>query len=379
VTQIAGSLAPTLASITDFVVQVTAGFRNLSPETQKFISVGAALAVGLSAIAVPLGLVVAGMAAIGVPIAAAVAGIAALTAGIIAFWPEIKNAAAAVSEFIAGAWASFVAAWDGVVEKVHVVTAAIKQFGVDLLAIFRALPEQMVQIGGEIIQGLWNGIVAKWEAVKAGLYDITSGIKSSFTDFFDIHSPSKVMHEVGRNVMQGFNDGMQSLKGGATEIADGVGKTVTSSFNSIGSSIADAIKGTKTWKDVALDALKAVASQILSTSSFGGGLGGGIIKGLLGGLIGFANGGSILPGGSGGIDSQVVAFRKSPTEQVDIYDPRKGSRGGGGYAPVYNIDARGADAGAIARIERGLQERDRTEAKRVAGYNHTRSTRGTRA
>jgi hypothetical protein len=111
----------------------------------------------------------------------------------------------------------------------------------------------------------------------------------------------------------------------------------------------------------------------------GGGSGGfgGFFSGLLGGLLGFERGGTIMPGGAGGVDSQVVAFRKSPNERVDITKP--GQRGGGAsYAPVYHIDARGADAGAVARIERALGERDRTEAKRVAGYEHTRTTRGTR-
>lgn len=55
-------------------------------------------------------------------------------------------------------------------------------------------------------------------------------------------------------------------------------------------------------------------------------------------LPGFANGGSILPGGSGGIDSQVVAFRKSPSERVDIYTP--GNDVGPGNGP--HFDLRGA-------------------------------------
>jgi len=55
-------------------------------------------------------------------------------------------------------------------------------------------------------------------------------------------------------------------------------------------------------------------------------------------LPGFANGGSIMPGGSGGIDSQVVAFRKSPSERVDIYTPGNDVGPGGGP----HFDLRGA-------------------------------------
>ncbi|WP_173995032.1 hypothetical protein [Agrobacterium tumefaciens] len=52
----------------------------------------------------------------------------------------------------------------------------------------------------------------------------------------------------------------------------------------------------------------------------GGGLFGGLFAGL-GKIFGFARGGTILPGGAGGIDSQLVMFRKSPNERVDITKP----------------------------------------------------------
>ncbi len=57
-----------------------------------------------------------------------------------------------------------------------------------------------------------------------------------------------------------------------------------------------------------------------SKSASGGGLLGGLFSGL-GKIFGFAKGGSILPGGAGGIDSQLVMFRKSPNERVDITKP----------------------------------------------------------
>jgi len=51
-------------------------------------------------------------------------------------------------------------------------------------------------------------------------------------------------------------------------------------------------------------------------------------------LPGFARGGSILPGGSGGIDSQLVQFRKSPNERVDITKPGQSLGTGGGSIAV---------------------------------------------
>lgn len=51
-------------------------------------------------------------------------------------------------------------------------------------------------------------------------------------------------------------------------------------------------------------------------------------------LFGFANGGSFTVGGSGGIDSQVVAFRATPGERVDVRTP--GQQSGGTVVNNYN-------------------------------------------
>jgi hypothetical protein len=67
----------------------------------------------------------------------------------------------------------------------------------------------------------------------------------------------------------------------------------------------------------------------------GGGFLGGIFKGLaglLGGLFGFQHGGTFTVGGSGGPDSQVVAFRATPGEEVEVRPP--GRRGPAGRSPV---------------------------------------------
>lgn len=108
-------------------------------------------------------------------------------------------------------------------------------------------------------------------------------------------------------------------------------------------------------------ALNSVFQQFFSggtPSLYGGGGGGGILSGLFKGLLGFADGGTIMPGGSGGIDSQVVAFRKSPNERVDITKPGQvagGNGASGGSNVTYNIDARGADSGQIAVLSQQIK------------------------
>lgn len=400
--QIAIADSGLLSVVTQFVTKLAGWIDVLAqtnPELLKWGTIIAGLTAALGPVVIALGGMAAAIAAIGLPITAVVAGITALTVAVVAFWPEIQ----AAWEWVKRLFDLFVQLHTQVLNAVILkfqelassIVSSLAGLGHEIIAVFKAIPGQMIQIGQDIISGLWQGIQNKWEELKGGVADIASGIKESFTGFFDIHSPSRVMAEIGANIMQGLGNGMNDLRGDVVAVAGGVasdikstlggietvgkglGNGISGMFDGIGSSLAAAIKGTKDWRDVALDALRSIGSTLLQSMNFGGGFGGGLLKGLLGGLVGFANGGSFQVGGAGGIDSQLVAFRASPDETVSITKPGQRS-GGGAYAPVYNIDARGADQAAIARLERGLAERDRTEAKRVAGYEHTRSTRNTR-
>jgi len=174
-----------------------------------------------------------------------------------------------------------------------------------------------------------------------------------------------------RSLVQGFTQDIRNA------LQDG--KITMEEWGKIASNVLDKIAD-KLLNDV-LDAIFQVNKSGGSLfSGMGGGGGGGLLGGLfglIGNLFGFASGGSILPGGSGTTDGQVVAFRKSPSERVDVYQPGQGG-GGAVYAPVYNIDARGADQAAIARLERGLAERDRKFGKMVdarIGAGQTRKVR----
>lgn len=102
----------------------------------------------------------------------------------------------------------------------------------------------------------------------------------------------------------------------------------------------------KSFGNAAINVIGKIADKIQTQlidalfsagSFFGGGTkadsGGGLFSGL-GKLLGFARGGSILPGGAGGIDSQLVMFRKSPNERVDITKPGQTLHGGGAGGTV---------------------------------------------
>jgi hypothetical protein len=72
-------------------------------------------------------------------------------------------------------------------------------------------------------------------------------------------------------------------------------------------------------------------------------------------ILGFATGGSFMVGGSGGTDSQLVAFKASPHERVIVETPEQ-QRRGGGNSFNFSIDARGADSGVAERIQRAVRD-----------------------
>jgi hypothetical protein len=88
----------------------------------------------------------------------------------------------------------------------------------------------LFSIGGDIIRGLVKGIssIDVWGAVA----DVGSSIKSAFTSFFSIHSPSKVMNkDVGRWITLGVVDGMTGMASKAERAATLVANAVKRPFD----------------------------------------------------------------------------------------------------------------------------------------------------
>ena len=95
-----------------------------------------------------------------------------------------------------------------------------------------------------------------------------------------------------------------------------------------------------------------------------------------------ATGGTFKVAGQGSTDSKIASMRVSPGELVKVQQPARAG-GDGGPNVTYNIDARGADAGAVQRIEGALQQHVANHASQVAndvrqGRNERTLPRGRR-
>jgi hypothetical protein len=154
----------------------------------------------------------------------------------------------------------------------------------------------------------------------------------------------------------------------ASPYAQALGNSLTTAFDS---AIQRGAKLSDVLKQLLADLSRALANAAFKQLLFGNASQGGSFSGILGGLFSslpkFASGGSILPGGGSGVDSQLVAFWKSPGERVDIGTPGQLDSGYGGASFVYSpvIDARGADAAAVARLAQVVAADKRTFDQRV--------------
>lgn len=139
----------------------------------------------------------------------------------------IKDMAEKATEFIIG----FVdgvqnqlirlARWIGqkVLEIKDDFVAKIRQMGEDSIADVKSLPDRvagalagvgtaLLDRGRQLVQGFIDGIASKLGELRSIASEIANVVSGGLAGALDIHSPSRVMMEMGEDTMQGFLDGM---------------------------------------------------------------------------------------------------------------------------------------------------------------------------
>ena len=70
------------------------------------------------------------------------------------------------------------------------------------------LPTQLATIGGNLVQGLWNGLNDKISWLKGKIQSFTSSVLGSIKSFFGVHSPSTETAWIGEMLDQGLVKGI---------------------------------------------------------------------------------------------------------------------------------------------------------------------------
>lgn len=90
--------------------------------------------------------------------------------------------------------------------------------------------EDLWQAGQDLIQGLWNGLQAKWEEVKAWFTTLANAMPAWLKKLLGIKSPSKVMMEIGGQIVEGL---MVGLRDNTVALKDTVGVSLAAPVMSV--------------------------------------------------------------------------------------------------------------------------------------------------
>ena len=137
------------------------------------------------------------------------------------------------------------------------IVKAVPQIIAGIVKAFGSLMYKIVEIGGNIVKGLWQGIQQLaswlWDKVSGWISSIWDGI----CDFFGIHSPSREMAWVGEMLVKGL----------AGSISDN-GEEAVKAAEAMSADISDVING------LAADMQTALPSDFSVNSTVDGPVGG---------------------------------------------------------------------------------------------------------
>jgi hypothetical protein len=132
-------------------------------------------------------------------------------------WNAIKSIAEGVFNALKAAlslvWDAIKAAWQALWDGAKAIWDAagrwISSIGGWIKGFFSGAINWLKGIGEDILNGLWNGLKAVWDRIWGWLCGIADKIKGAFKKVLSIFSPSRVMMDLGRMTMLGFQIGLE--------------------------------------------------------------------------------------------------------------------------------------------------------------------------
>lgn len=126
-------------------------------------------------------------------------------------WEGLKSA---VTNTVTGIWNDIKGVWDSVTKSTTDTFNGVKKDILDPL-----MSIDLFEIGADILRGLWNGIKSIGDDIGSLVKSIADKIPSGIRKFLGIHSPSRVMAELGVYTGQGLVNGMASMQKDITQQA----------------------------------------------------------------------------------------------------------------------------------------------------------------
>lgn len=112
--------------------------------------------------------------------------------------------------------------FNNLVNGIKELPAKMVQFAKDLLNAVASLPEDFMNVGSNIVTGIWNGISAGWDWLVGKVKDLAGSLLQGAKDALGIESPSKEFAWVGKMVDEGFAKGINDNADLVTSAMDAI-------------------------------------------------------------------------------------------------------------------------------------------------------------
>lgn len=126
-----------------------------------------------------------------------------LTRGLAALAPTLATAAPVL--MIKLAW--------GLIKAIPLITSKIPEILYAILRGFKNGVSDFIDIGGDLVKGLWQGISDKVDWILGKIKGFGRSVLDGIKSFFGIHSPSTEFAWIGKMNVLGLEEGMEDMKG----------------------------------------------------------------------------------------------------------------------------------------------------------------------
>lgn len=147
------------------------------------------------------------------------------------------------------------------------IVTAVPEIVSAIVSAFAGLAGSIVDIGANIVSGVWDGICSMATWIKDKVTGFFSGIVDGVKDFLGIHSPSKVFSDIGNNTVEGYADGVDAgANANEKRVLDTVGGLSDSMADALGSGGGDAGAALMNKLTTSATASLAKVTNVASTS-----------------------------------------------------------------------------------------------------------------
>jgi hypothetical protein len=108
------------------------------------------------------------------------------------------------------------------------INAVTKAYDKAIKEAAKSIPDEMKDLGTEALKGFLSGLTSNTDYMDSEIKTFIAGMVDTFKTQLDIHSPSKVMENIGKMTGQGFADGLKETIGMAKDAATTVSGAVIS-------------------------------------------------------------------------------------------------------------------------------------------------------